>query len=559
MGVQNVKIGVSMKNFLNLCFLICLNLVALDLYADSFESPDALAGWTHEPYLPLDTAEGHGLVVSGKTLGKNSPNVADLDGDPSNGLEVVFVGEDARLYVYHADGSLFWQRDLPNKACTLSTKEIDRSYSSPTIGDLYGDGKLHIVLGYGGLSRDSLKCGGGVVAYRALDGKRRWVFNLQKFDRRNKLGGYGPTVFSTVALADTDGDGKMEVGFGAFVHYVFLLEFNGKVRWFYNAADTVWSSAAFADTNADGRKELIIGTDISKNDFLKPKTKDGGYVIALSTQKFSSKLRHFRDPDTIVWERYFDQAIFSSPVIAELIDSNPGKEVVIQSGCYFPTSSKEKNGKWIKILSLKTGDVLTTLNTEACSPSSPAVADVDQDGKLEILAVAHGNKNVGGQGQSKLMLFEVDNPTPVWSIAPKTLGQNDSYGGYFQSPVVADLDGNGSLEVLLTNTSGVAIFSALTGAALTCQVKECVGETLDHLLYTWKTVKNTPLVADVNLDGILDVFVGGVHSYSNSRGVMYAWTNLQNAISSDPGTHPINSAPWPMHRGNPAHTGVYGD
>lgn len=541
--------------FISVSFLFLTN----QLLAQNFNSPDPLPGWTHEAY-DIDTPAAHGIIVDGKALNKATPTIAEIDGDTSNGLEVAFVSADGILFVYKADGSLLWRNELRIARCKRGNKK-DRAFSSPAVGDLYGTGEPHVVVGYGGFSAASRKCGGGVAAYRGSNGKRRWNFNLKKFDRRKALGGLGPSVFGSVALADTDGDGLMEVGFGAFVHYVFLLEHNGRVRYFYNAADTVWSTPSFYDVNSDGKLEMLIGTDISRNPFLIPKTRDGGFVYALSTEKTKNKKRGFRDKETVVWKKFFRQTIMSSPIVADVIPDNGIMEVIVQSGCYFPDNRSNKKGKWIKILNSTNGRVLKTLSVEACSPSTPAIADIDNDGQLEIIAIAHGNKNVGGQGSSKLYAFKADNNEPIWTRVPRVNGRNDSYGAHFQSPVVADIDGNGSLEVILAHSRGVGIYKAADGEPLTCEKRNCLSdENSSQLLYTWSLIKNTPAVADIDNDGDLEIVAAARHRKSKGKGTIFAWTNLADVINSDEELgRETYSTPWPMFKGNARHSGVYGE
>lgn len=539
--------------------ILLLLLINNNIFAQNFNSPIPQPGFTHEKF-SVDTDDAHGLIVDAGFLNKVSPTIAEVDGNTANGLEIVFVSSDAILFVYKSDGSLLWSRKLKISNCSLGNAK-DRAYSSPAVGDLYGTGEPHVVVGYGGFSVASRRCGGGVTAFNGADGTQKWNFNLKKFDRRKGLGGLGPSVFGSVSLADTDGDGKMEVGFGAFVHYVFLLEFNGKVRYYYNAADTVWSTPSFYDVNNDGRLEMLIGTDISKNPYLKPRTRDGGFLYALSTEKFANKERGFRDKETVVWKKFFNQTIMSSPVIADVIPDNGAMEVVVQSGCYFPDNSSNKRGKWIKVLNVRNGKVLKTLKTEACSPSTVAVADIDYDGQLEIVALVHGNKSIGGPGASKIVAFKATQSEPIWTRVPKVNGKNDSYGAHFQSPVIADVDGNGSLEVLVANSRGVGIYNARNGEPLTCEKRNCFDdENSDQSLYTWSLIKNTVAVADIDLDGDLEVVAGARHKKSKGKATLFVWTNLADSINSDiEAGETLNAIPWGMFKGNARHTGVFGE
>jgi hypothetical protein len=262
------------------------------------------------------------------------------------------------------------------------------------------------------------------------------------------------------------------------------------------------------------------------------------------------------DTSYILWRALFDQAIYSSPVIADLLPGNAGAEAVIGASCFFPTGNNAKRGRWLKILRLSDGAVLQTLDAPGCIQSSAAVGDVDGDGQLEVAATVNGAKELGGDGLSRVALWKPANPTPAWAVVPYnpepsgSAGFNDAYGGDLQSPVIADLDGNGSLEVVAANWWSVHVFSGASGKALTCQ-GGCGSEIS---LRTWKTVKSTPAIGDINNDGKLDVVIGSGNIFSG-KGQLYAWTDL-GRLGSPGGNQPANSMPWPMFGGNARHTGV---
>jgi len=129
------------------------------------------------------------------------------------------------------------------------------------------------------------------------------------------------------------------------------------------------------------------------------------------------------------------------------------------------------------------------------------------------------------------------------------LGKNDAASEY-NSPLTADLDGNGSLEVIVANRTGVAIYNGIDGRPLSCESKECVAPAVS--LLTRDSLRATPAVADLNLDGALDVVIGGA---AGGRGRLYGWTGF-TAIGSSPGLYPPLATPWPMWRGAPSHSRV---
>ncbi|HEX5692477.1 MAG TPA: FG-GAP-like repeat-containing protein, partial [Roseiflexaceae bacterium] len=253
---------------------------------------------------------------------------------------------------------------------------------------------------------------------------------------------------------------------------------------------------------------------------------------------------------TVLWRVYFDQTIFSSPALADL-DGNGEKEVIVGSGCYFSPATK---GHWVKILNVHTGQVIRTLNADGCMSSSPAVADLDGNGKLDIVVGVSGSFN-SPAGPGRLEAWQYDNPTPKWKVAPSSALNGGNTGDVgLMSPVVADIDGNGSLEVLFASTAGgeVTVFRGSDGVQLSCN--NC-GNAPTQTLYAWAALGSTPAVGDMDGDGDLEVAIGGTHFNRQDSGFLYVWTNLSGFSAA--GNQPHFSTPWPMFRQNPLHTGIF--
>ncbi len=525
------------------------------------DQPPPLPGWTHTETFRDDTPQKHGIVLSGGQIVRSSPTIGEVDGNTANGREVVVMDRNGRLYVYAANGQRLWQADTLPSPCAYAGSD-GVGHGSPAIGAIRGDSEPYVIAPYGSILQTN--CDGGIAVYRGSNGQLAWRFSLR--DWRNRQGYpdealYG--VLSSPAVADVDGDGDLEIAFGGFDRNVYLLNADGSVRFYYHTADTVWSSPAFADINGDGVLEMLIGTDITANATIG--TGEGGYVYAFDTAARQPPRVEFCMPNfpntctnkNFVWRTFLDQVIYSSPVIADVLPANPGSELIVGSGCYFPEGSTNKRGRWLKILRLSDGAVLQTLNAPACLSSSAAVGDLDDDGRLEIAATVMGTADYGGDGSSRVMAWNPEDASVLWSAVPRDAagGSNDSYGADLQSPVIADIDGNGSLEVMAANSSSVHVFAGANGAPLTCQGTPACGATPS--MFTWQVLKSTPAVGDLNNDGVLDLVIGGGNFYSaNGNGQLYAWTNIK--LGSAAGKQTPYSAPWPMYRGNPQHTGVHG-
>ncbi|NTU83847.1 MAG: PQQ-binding-like beta-propeller repeat protein [Chloroflexales bacterium] len=524
------------KRTLGALLIIALTFVALTQPASAGprDQPPPLPGWTHTPRYADDTSARHGIRLSGGPILRGSPVIAEVDGNATNGSEVVVGGSDGQVYAFKADGSLLWQKPVPDAGCSSFSLINGR----PSVGNLYGDGAPYVLVGYGTIEDTGRACDGGVVAFRGSDGQQAWNFSLQAFESQTpepaeSLHG----VVSSPTLADADGDGKLEVAFGGLDRNAYLLNYNGSVRWYYHAADTVWSSPLFVNVDSDPALELIVATDISANPNVIPPTHDGGFLHAFDTAPRSPA--HIDFQTGFLWRTPFDQVLFSSPLAADLLPNNPGLELAIGSGCYFPRDSDDKRGKWVKIVSPASGAVLQTLNAPGCVQSSPAAGDIDDDGQPELVAMSRGS-----DGKGHIVAWDPTSASPKWDKVPgdPNSGSNDAMID-LQSPVIADLDGNGSLEVLAANFWSVHVLSGKDGSFLTYQGS---GSNLPSL-FAWGTLKATPAVGDINRDGKLDVVMGGTNvPFDPNRGLLYAWTNFAGVLNSQAGGQAPYSAPWPQ-------------
>ena len=502
------------------------------------------AVWYNSP----PAASGFPVNLSGGAIYESSPVLADLNGDGAK--DVVIGGPDAqngcrgRLYAVGSKGDVLW--DIRTRAPINST---------PAVANIDDDPALEVVVGLG--TAESKDCAdGGVLAIRALTGEREWVFDTQDWTD-HVHNGFTDGVFSSPGIADFDNDGSKEIVFGSFDQCIYMVDGQGNPLWtwddpnrcgghgYYNQ-DTIWSSPAIADLNGDGDLEMVIGADISEGNRSGDPT--GGYLYV------------FAPDGRVLARRWFDQAIYSSPAVGD-IDGDWDLEIVVGTGTWVPGT-----GYYVTAWDFVPNDEQRgTLQREywwATSGrvfSSPALADLNGNGGLDVIAIAsvgdgpwnggedNGSKVVAWDGKTGKKLFE----TMVC----------DSFGNAFNvhsSPTVADIDGDGRLEILFGHAWEVTVLND-DGTYYTDYSSSSVNDpvcrrthepTTDLTFWARYSVYGTPAVGDLSGDGGLEVVVGGGDDPTDQTvvpGMLYAWQPERASAT----------ASWPMFNRDPAHTSFY--
>jgi hypothetical protein len=216
--------------------------------------------------------------------------LANIDSDPQN--EILFTTFDPcnRLYVYDGDGTRKWYYDVGQRirsyptVITGTSAEIlitdtdgnvyklnssgnlvwrinlgsSQWMSSPSIGDIDGDGTRDFVVG----TTNPVT----IYAY-TLGGTSKWSLVLRDESGSN-LSGYYPR---NIVLANIDNDQYLELIVTVLPHnigdpgYIYVIDSdNGSiwtVKWFRKFSSSPTSSPAVRDFDYDGSQEIAVLTD----------------------------------------------------------------------------------------------------------------------------------------------------------------------------------------------------------------------------------------------------------------------------------------------------------
>ena len=424
-----------------------------------------------------------------------------------------------------------WEIDLP-----ITTG------GSPILADVNGNGLLEIILPAASLD----EAGGAEVHLVGADGVPvpswpRWVV--------------GPGL-NGVAAADLDGDGDTEVvasGWG---------QLNA---WDHEGADLpgwpkdggTYTSPTFADLDGDGDLEILSGNQKQLSVWHHDGTAYAGWPFS--------------------WENEDEHAAFWSPVVGDL-DGDGELEIVASTGQGPFTETEYDLFAWQTDGSVRPGFPIKT----QYSRTPPALGDIDGDGQSEIIIA---DSRFGGDDS----LFAIDaagNSKPGWPLELFAVSQSP--------PTLADLDGDGRLEVIVgaqgdeclhvIDGSGEALPGwpihvevVNPGGTVFCRihsqplVADIDGEPgLEIIVKAWyhvfafhvdgTPVNGFPLELSDDLHGAAVLPAPALGDVDNDGELDLVAVSMSGRIASFslPGTSGDSARPWPIYKRNPLGTGFAG-
>jgi len=407
-------------------------------------SPPALQGWPE----PLGEATSSSVCL------------ADLDGD---GKPEVLVGAEY-LYVFRPDGTDWHDGDQSPATTGIFSTALHHIPSSPAAADLDGDGIPEII---------AASWNDSTVAVWHANGAM-----VPGWPRK----GDAP-FWSTPAIGDIDGDGAPDIVVGSNTNKLYAWHANGTpIRGttgvLFAPQGSIISSPAIADLNGDGVREIIFGTS-------------SGHVYAIHADS------------SIVWDVSFNGIASSSPAVGQVI---PGGGLEVVFGCmndsvYVLTSNGQRAPGWPKPLELTTG------NGRVPSPAlAPLLAPLG-DPRLDIVMCGSDGRVMAWDPQGNVLP----------GFANVTLGGAATEA----SPAVADLDGDGRLEILIGAEDRRLYAFHFDGTPVSGFPIEIGAEA-----------RSTPAVWDIDRDGATDIVLAGWDQ------AVHAWRY--------PGTFLSSGMAWPM-------------
>ena len=192
--------------------------------------------------------------------------------------------------------------------------------------------------------------------------------------------------------------------------------------------------------------------------------------------------------------------VLTTPLVADLPNTGPGiSTIVIVTYNYTDGGSQSgwgSNGNYygvIRILNGRTCEQLETIhdpNNKMIAASTPAIADLDGDGVVEIVTHRAGTGIVAFKWNKDTSKYET-----FWTAMNTGIVNQYRWDG----PSIHDLDDDGLPEVI----SGSAVFSGIDGARIN-----------PGQLIPGAGAGVIPVLADVDGDGAIELIAGAVHSWN---------------------------------------------
>ena len=399
----------------------------------------------------------------------------------------------------------------PAHAFTLAPAPIGGfdvgSNSTPVLADLDGDGDLDLISGeYYGTFR-----------YYENTGSVTSASFVERTGVPNPLDGFDVGYYSVPTLADLDNDGDLDLVAG---------EESGAFMYFENTGSSMnptfvaragldnpldgfstadYSAPIFADLDNDGDFDLIAGEG------------SGALLYFENTgSAASASFVAITDPASPLDGLSGDS--YSTPALADL-DADGDLDLVVGeypgTFTYFENTGSALSPAFVQ----RTGVANPLDGFDMGFNARPAFSDLDFDGDFDI---------VSGEYDGTFRYLENTAPIINPHFTELTGGANpfDSFylpGGY-SAPVYTDLDNDGDLDVVSGGYSGAFRYFENTGSASSPAFVERTGASnpLDGFGVGYSS---TPTLADLDGDGDLDVISGSYY------GTFAYFENVGSAVS----------------------------
>jgi hypothetical protein len=439
----------------------------------------------------------------------SSAAVGDVTGDGRP--DAVMGGMDSRLRVY----------DASTGALEVMVALDGPMQASPVLVDLYGKGRPQVMIATA--STNPGHSSSVQVLFFTGTSVSSLFRQTSTHPMKSPIYNHMQPFFATPTYGDIDGDGVPEIVAVNLDQHLYAWHLDGSQvfppKFLY---DTLLSSPVVVDWNGDGRGEIVFGADSGP---YPPYPSAKGVLWSIDGKGNPSPGYPILLPDQVIW---------ANPTVTDL-DGDGDLDVLFGTGMNYSTGGEKVYGYDLRSRKPLPGFPAATAGRTF---STPVVVDLNGDGRLDVLT---------GTGRGWLYAFDRTGHL-LWRQCTTRFSactENGQTGVNFLqvNPSVADIDGDGRLEVVVSTERDLKVYDAATGDPenfTPSGTRRDAPVTMGHAYAN----AATPSIAQV--DGTAHIYLVGLEQDGDpfqpkpgDNGFLQAWKT----------SSALGAAPWPTDMG----------